>query len=104
MININNHRLKQLAFDRCHSIDLTFDCHQSLYQSLMKQFYSNVMPHISNNIQSLTISLTQIASINRFLEKNSIETFANLRHLKIVLGAKNCKTGIPFTIGKLIID
>ena len=29
MIDIGNNRLEQLAFDKCHSIDLTFDYFQS---------------------------------------------------------------------------
>lgn len=103
MIDINHHRLKKLAFDRCHSIDLTFDYLEAPHRSLMKRFYSDVMPHVSDEIQSLTIHLDHISHINSFLRKNSIETLPNLRHLKVMLGAKHSKTGIPYALGNLII-
>jgi len=104
MINIGNYRLEQLVFDRCHSIDLTFDYRQAPHQLLMERFYSDVMPRISHDIQSLTINVDHISSIQTFLQNNSIETLPNLKHLKIMLGAKRNKTGIPFTLGNLIID
>jgi len=101
MIDIGNHRLEQLAFDRCHSIDLTFNFFRSPYQPLMKSFYSHVMPRISHDIQSLTILLEHISSITAFVENNCNGTLPSLTHLKILLGAQRAKTGIPYTIGNL---
>ncbi|CAF2584827.1 unnamed protein product [Rotaria sp. Silwood2] len=99
MINISNYRLEQLAFDRCHSIDLTFDYFGAPHKLLMKIFYSDVMPHIIHNIKSLTINLYHISSIQTFVENNCYGTLPNLTHLKIMLGAKHSQTGIPYTIG-----
>jgi hypothetical protein len=67
----------------------------------MKRFYSEVMPHISNIIQSLTIDLHHIRSIKKYLQNNDNKTLENLTHLKIMLGAKLSKTGVPYTICKL---
>ncbi|CAF0917333.1 unnamed protein product [Rotaria sp. Silwood1] len=100
MIDIGNNRLEQLAFDRCHSIDLTFDYLRAPHELFMKRFYSHVMPRISHDVQSLTINLHHIASIKTFLENNFNEILPNLTHLKIMLGAKHSKTGIPYTISK----
>jgi hypothetical protein len=52
MIVIVNHRLKKLAFDRCHSIDLSFDYPQAKHRLLLKSFYSDIMPCIVHNIRS----------------------------------------------------
>ncbi|CAF3745416.1 unnamed protein product, partial [Rotaria sordida] len=57
IITIGNTRLEQLAIDKCHSIDLTFDYVQSPYETLIQRFYSHIMPHIIDNIQSLTINI-----------------------------------------------
>ncbi|CAF2608635.1 unnamed protein product [Rotaria sp. Silwood2] len=100
MINIGNYRLKQLAFDRCHSIDLTFDYCRVPHKILMKRFYSNVMPRIIHDIKSLTINLYRISSIQNFVENNCNGTLLNLTHLKIMLGTKHSQTGIPYTIGQ----
>ncbi|CAF2677437.1 unnamed protein product [Rotaria sp. Silwood2] len=100
MIDIGNKRLEQLAFDRCHSIDLTFDYFRAPHQLFIERFYSYVMPRISHDIQSLTINLHHISSIKTF-ENNCNKTLPNLTHLKIMMGAKLSKTGIPYTIGKL---
>ncbi|CAF2862057.1 unnamed protein product [Rotaria sp. Silwood2] len=35
IIALGNNRLEQLALEKCHSIDLTIDYFQSLYESLM---------------------------------------------------------------------
>jgi hypothetical protein len=102
MIDIGNHRLGQLAFDRCHSIDLTFNYPLAAHRSLMKQFYSRVMPRVCHDIQSLTINFYHISSMKTFIEKNCNVTLPNLTHFKIVLGTKRGKTGIPYTIGNLI--
>ncbi|CAF1300919.1 unnamed protein product [Adineta steineri] len=99
MIDIGNCRWEQLAFDRCHSVDLSFDFYQAPHQSLMKQFYSHLMPRISHNIRSLTILLKHISSIRTFVEDNCDGALPNLTHLKILLGANRAKTGIPYTIG-----
>ena len=98
MIDIDNHRLEQLAFDGCHSIDLSFDFYRARHRSPMKRFFSHVMPRICHNIQSLTISLRHIRCL-----KTSIinRTFPNLTHFKILLGLKCYQTGIPYTIGNL---
>ncbi|CAF3259145.1 unnamed protein product [Rotaria sp. Silwood2] len=103
MINIGNYRLEQLAFDRCHSIDLTFDYFGAPHKLLMKRFYSDVMPRIIHNIKSLTINLYHISSIQTFVENNCYGTLPNLTHLKIMLGAKHSQTGIPYTIGKFCL-
>jgi len=101
MIDIDNHRLEQLAFDKCHSIDLPSDYFKAPYQSLMKRFYSHVMPRISHDIQSLTISLGQIWSMKTFVENHCNGTLPNLTHLKILFDLKYPKTGIPFGSGNL---
>ncbi len=101
MINIGNHRLEQLAFDSCHSIDLTFDFFRAPHLSLMKQFYSHVMPRIGHDIQSLTIYLRHIPSIRTVVDNNFSGTLQNLTHIKILLGAQYAKTNIPYTIGNL---
>ena len=101
MINIGNHRLEQVVFDGCHSIDLTFDFCQAPHKSLTRKFYSHVMPRIGHNIHSLTIQLQHILSITTYFENNFNGTLPNLTHFKIVLGVKSSKTGVPYTIGKL---
>ena len=104
MINIGNSRLEQLVFDRCHSIDLTFDYGHAPHKQLMKRFYSHVLPRISHQIQSLTIDISHILSINRSLQNICIEHLPNLKHVKLMLGTKYSKTGIPWTIGNFIIN
>jgi len=101
MIGIGNKRLEELAFDQCHSIDLTFDFPSAPHRLLIRRFHSNVMPRISHNIQSLTMNFCHISSIKIFVDKNFNGTLPNLTRLKIVLGTKHAKTGIPYTIGKL---
>jgi hypothetical protein len=77
MINIGNHRLEQLAFDRCHSIDLSFNYYRAAHRSLMKRFYSHVMPRVWHDIQSLTIKFCRIPSMKTFIEKNcTIDRYA----------------------------
>ena len=80
MINIGNHRLEQLAFDRCHSIDLTFDFFRAPHRSVMKRFYTHVMPRIGHDIKSLTIHLRHIPSIRTVVENNFNGTLPNLTH------------------------
>ena len=36
IITIGNNRLEQLALDKCHSVDLTFDYVRSPYQTLIE--------------------------------------------------------------------
>ncbi|CAF1086563.1 unnamed protein product [Rotaria sordida] len=74
IINIGNHRLEQLALDKCYSIDLSFDYYHSPYELLLKRFYSDVLPPIDDEI------------------------LPNLRHLKILAGRRRHYTGTPFTI------
>ena len=104
MIGISNNRLKELAFSRCHSIDLSFDYCRAAHTSLMQKFYSDVMPRISNDIRTLTINFRHISSMKSFLEYDSNGTLPNVRHLKIIIGAIQQKTGIPYTISKLLIS
>ncbi|CAF1111137.1 unnamed protein product [Rotaria sordida] len=101
MIDIGNHRLEELAFNRCHSIDLTFCYIGTPYRPFIRRFCSHVMPRISHHIQSLTINLSQISYIKTFAENNFNGTFPNLTHLKIMLGVKQAKTGIPYTSSQL---
>ena len=46
MFGIGNERLEQLAFDTCHSIDLTCDYPPNSYKLVRKQLHYNVMPRI----------------------------------------------------------
>jgi hypothetical protein len=104
MMGIGNNRLFKLAFDRCDSIDISFDYHLPMvYEPLMERFYSDVMPRISDHIQSLTIHLNQISFIQTFAENNCNGTFPNLTHIKILLRLKRCETHIPYTIGNLLL-
>ena len=104
MINIGNSRLERLVFDRCHSIDLTFDYgHAPHKQTYEKQFYSHVLSRISHQIQSLTIDISHNLSINRSLQNICIEHLPNLKHVKLMLGTKYSKTGIPWTKSNFII-
>ncbi|CAF4735243.1 unnamed protein product [Rotaria socialis] len=53
MIDIGNCRLEQLAFDKCHSTDLTLNYFRAPHKLRMKRFYSNVMPSIIHDIKPL---------------------------------------------------
>ncbi len=75
IITVGNNRLEQLALDKCHSIDLTFDYCQSPYKSLIRRFYSHVMPRIIHNIQSLTFNIQHIPNIIHFAKKTVMELF-----------------------------
>ena len=99
MIDIGNDRLKQLVFDKCHSIDLSSYCYQAKRRFLQDQFYSYVMPPICHDIRSLTITHHHISSMKTFIDQNCNGTLPNLIHLKFLLGLTHSKTGIPFTIG-----
>jgi hypothetical protein len=57
IITVGNNRLEQLALDKCHSIDLTFDYCQSPYKSLIRRFYSHVMPSIIHNVGDIVIPI-----------------------------------------------
>ncbi|CAF4061155.1 unnamed protein product [Rotaria sordida] len=98
IITIGNNRLEQLALDKCHSIDLTFDYVQSPYETLIQRFYLDIMPHIVNNIQSLTLTIRHIPHIITFAEKNSNGTLPDLTHLKIMIGKQHDQTGTPYTV------
>jgi hypothetical protein len=100
IITIGNNRLEQLALDKCHSIDLTFDYVQSLYQSLIQRFYSHVMPRVINNIQSMTLNTRHIPDLITFAKQNSNGTLPNLTHLKIMMGRQFNQTGTPYTLDK----
>ncbi|CAF2774014.1 unnamed protein product [Rotaria sp. Silwood2] len=107
IITIGNNRLEQLAIDKCHSIDLTFDYVQSPYETLIQRFYSHIMPHIIDNIQSLTINIRHISDIMTFAQKNYNGTLPNLTHLKIMIGRQYDQTGTPYTLdtlGKLLLS
>jgi hypothetical protein len=104
IIGTGNNRLEELAFDKCDTIDLTFDYFQSPYQFLIQRFYSHVMPCIINNIQSLTLNIQHIPNIITFAERNSNGILPNLTHLKIMLGKQHSVTGTPYTLGKLLLS
>ncbi|CAF2974481.1 unnamed protein product [Rotaria sp. Silwood2] len=99
IIGIGNNRLEQLALDKCHSIDLTFDYFDSPYELLMQRFYSHVMPRIYYNIQSLTLNVHHIRHFVTYVNENYNGTLLNLTHLKLVFGKRCFKTGTPYTIG-----
>ncbi|CAF1044018.1 unnamed protein product [Rotaria sordida] len=98
IINIGNHRLEQLVLDKCYSIDLSFDYYHSPYELLLKRFYSDVLPRIYNNIQSLTITLKHLLYIDAAIKAIDDKILPNLRHLKILAGRRRHYTGTPFTI------
>ncbi len=102
MIGIGNNRLEKLAFDKCHSIDLTFDYYRSPDKLFLERFYSHVMPRICNNIQSLSFNLQHLSYFVTFAEENCDGTLPNLTHLKIMIGKKCTITGTPFTLGKFL--
>ena len=100
MVDIGNDRLERLAFDTCHSFDLTCDYPSNSYKLVMKKLYFNVMPRIIHEIRSLRIKFHQISFVNTFVKKRGIGTPRNLTHLKIILGAKHGRTNIAYTLGK----
>ena len=99
MIDIDNHRLEQLAFDRCHSIDLSARCYQTKYRSLKHKFFSAVMPRIFHDIHSLTITYDHMWSMKTFIEQNCNGTLPNLTHLKFLLDLRHAKSGMPSILG-----
>jgi hypothetical protein len=99
MIDIGNDRLERFVLDKCQTIDLTFDSLQSPHESLFERFYLYVMPHIINNIQSLTLHIQHLPKIRTFIEKNSDEILPNLTHLRIMLCRRMPKTGTQYTLG-----
>jgi hypothetical protein len=101
IINIGNHRLEELVRDKCYSIDLSFDYYQSPYELLIKQFYSDVLPRIYNNIRSLTITIKHMLHINFAVKALDDKILPNLTYLKILAGRRRHYTGTPFTISKL---
>ncbi|CAF1294371.1 unnamed protein product [Rotaria sordida] len=100
IITIGNNRLEQLAIDKCHSIDLTFDYAESPYETLIQRFYSHIMPHIIDNIQSLTINIRHIPDIITFAKKDYNGTLPNLTYLKIMIGRQHRQTGTPYTLDR----
>ncbi|CAF2463951.1 unnamed protein product [Rotaria sp. Silwood2] len=102
IITIGNNRLEQLALDKCHSIDLTCDYFQSPYESLMKRFYSHVMPRIINNIQSLTLNIGHVPGIISFADKYYNGTLPNLTHLKIMFDRRCPQTATTYASGILL--
>jgi hypothetical protein len=101
IIGIENNRLEQLALDNCHLIDLTFHNLHSPYTLVDEQFYSYVLPCISNNIQSLALNLKHLFHFDTILKIYGDKIIFNLTHLKINLNCFHRKTGTPFTLGKL---
>lgn len=99
MIDIGNNRLEQLALGKCQAVDITFDFFQSPHELLFERFYSNVMPRIINNLQSLTLYIEHLPKIRTFIEKNSDGILPNLTHLRILLCRRIPKTGTPYTLG-----
>ncbi|CAF4373842.1 unnamed protein product [Rotaria sp. Silwood2] len=98
IIGTGNNRLEQLALDNCYSIDLTFDYSHSPYDLLVQRFYSSVLPHISDNIQSLTINFKHLLRINRVAKAYSNEILPNLIYVKIMIGHVHLKTGKPIIV------
>ncbi|CAF3597026.1 unnamed protein product [Rotaria sp. Silwood1] len=98
IIDIGNNRLEQLALDKCHSIDLTFDYFKSSHKLRFKRSYSHVMSRISNQIQSLTFDILHIRDLANFAEQNCNGTLLNLTHLKITIGRQYHETGTPYTL------
>ncbi|CAF3885979.1 unnamed protein product [Rotaria sp. Silwood1] len=98
IINIGNHRLEQLALDKYHSIDLTFDYEYYPHGLLLKRFYIDVFPRIYNNIQSLTIHTKHLFPIHTALDAIPDTLLPNLRHLKILINRRHPHIGTPFTI------
>jgi hypothetical protein len=104
IITVGNNRLEQLALDKCQAIDLTFDYSQSLHESLCQRFFSHVMPHIFNNIQSLTLHIQHLSNILIFVEKKCDRILPNLTHLSIMPCRRCPKTGTSYTLGKLLLN
>ncbi len=104
MIGIKHIRLEQLALDQCHSIDLTSDYFDSLYEMLIQKFISSTLPCISNYIESLTIDIEHIQDLDRIARtihgKNCLN---NLKHLKIMAGRLHCDTEGNFRTSKLYL-
>ena len=100
IISIGNHRLEQLAIDKCHSIDLSLVYPGLSHELLFGRFYSHVLPRICNTIQSMTISFLQLLRIDAAVKAIGDESLPNLRHLKISAGRRCINTGTPFTISK----
>jgi hypothetical protein len=101
IINIGNNRLEQLALEKCHSIDTSFDYAHASHELLFRRFYSDVLPCIYNNILSLTINLRQLLYIDVTVKAIDGGILPNLRYLKILAGRRRSYTGTPFTISKL---
>ncbi|CAF0882264.1 unnamed protein product [Rotaria sordida] len=102
IITVGNNRLEQLALDKCHSIDLTFDYFQSPHESVIQRFYSHVMSRISNNIQSLILNIEHLPKMIGFAEKECNGILPNLTHLKIMLDSESRGTGTPDALGKFL--
>ncbi len=102
MIGTKNIRLEQLALDQCHSIDLTSDYFDSLYdERIIEEFIYFTLPSIFNYIQSLTINIQHIRDLND-IEKTIRENYLNnLKHLKIMGGRLHCDPPIGFRTSKL---
>ena len=103
IITVGNNRLEQLALDKCHSIDLTFDYLHSQHELLIKQFYSHVLPRISNDIKSLAINFKHLLYFNSAVERYGDGISFYLTHLKIVYGRFHHNTGTPVIISKLLL-
>ncbi len=101
IIDTGNDRLEELALDKCHSIDLSFDYHYAPHELLFKRFFSDVLPRIYNNIQSLTLSLKHLLHIDAAVKAIDSKSLPNLRHPKIFAGRRRHYTGTPFTISEL---
>ena len=104
IIGIGNNRLEQLALDKCHELDLSFDYFDSPHETFFERFHLQVMPRICNNIQSLILNIEHVPDIVTFAKENCVGTFPNLTHLKIIIGKRCPKTGTPFTLGKLLFS
>ncbi len=102
IIDIGNKRLEQLALDRCHSIDLTFNYFESSHELFFRRFYLHVMSRISNQIQSVTLDIPYIIDLINVAEQNCNGTLPNLTHVKITSDIQCHRTGTPYILSKLL--
>ncbi|CAF4473209.1 unnamed protein product [Rotaria sp. Silwood2] len=99
IITIGNSRLEELALDKCHLIDLTFDYFQSSHEIFIQRFYSHVMPRISNCIRSLILNIEHLPKMISFAENECNGFLPNLTHLKIILNKQSRETGTSYGLG-----
>ena len=88
MPGIKNIRLKQLALDQCHSIDLTYNDSDCSCEWIIRKFIHDFLPSNFHYIESLTINVMYMQLIDDTIRdkyrynKNCL----NLKHLKLMGG------------------